>query len=339
MNHTKSIKFVLPLVTALVFLVTWAHAAAPKVKVLIIDGQNNHKWAETTPYLKAILEEAGVFTVNVSTAPPSKPNAPQLPKNATPQQQAAHEQALKAFESSQAARKASSDALWAKWRPRFSDYDVIVSNYNGEEWPEEVRAAFVAFVKNGGGFVSYHAADNAFAGWADYNEMIALGGWGGRNAKSGPYLRLREGAWTKVQEPGPCGGHGAQHEFLVETFAPGHPIMKGLPPKWMHTKDELYHQLRGPANEVNVLGAALSDATREREPMLMAISVGKGRIFHTTLGHYVEALQGLGFQVTFARGTEWAATGRVTQPAPKPGELTEGPTAAKHELKIKALTP
>src|ERR1035441_1218373 len=74
MNHTKSIKFVLPLVTALVFLVTWAHAAAPKVKVLIIDGQNNHKWAETTPYLKAILEEAGVFTVNVSTAPPSKPD-------------------------------------------------------------------------------------------------------------------------------------------------------------------------------------------------------------------------------------------------------------------------
>jgi type 1 glutamine amidotransferase len=334
-----NVSLVLALLAAVALFVTGAHADAPKIKVLIIDGQNNHKWAETTPYLKTILEEAGVFTVDVSTAPPSKPNASQLPKNATPQQKAAHAQALKALESSAAARKASSDALWAKWRPRFSDYKVIVSNYNGEEWPEEVRAAFVAFVKNGGGFVSYHAANNAFADWADYNEMIALGGWGGRNAKSGPYLRLRDGVWTRVQEPGPCGGHGPQHEFLVETFAPEHPIMKGLPPKWMHTKDELYHQLRGPAKEVNVLGSALSDVTHEEEPMLMAISFGKGRVFHTTLGHYIEALQGLGFQVTFARGTEWAATGRVTQPAPKPGELTEGPTPAMHELKIKAITP
>jgi type 1 glutamine amidotransferase len=331
MQHTKGIKLVLPLLTALALLVSGVHADAAKIKVLIIDGQNNHKWAETTPYLKAILVEAGVFTADVSTTPPSKPIAHQLPKDATPQQKAAHEKALKAFE--------GSDALWAKWRPRFSDYNVIVSNYNGEEWPEEVRAAFVAFVKNGGGFVSYHAADNAFANWADYNDMIALGGWGGRNEKSGPYLRLREGVWAKVQAPGPCGGHGAQHEFLIETFAPEHPIMKGLPSKWMHTKDELYHQLRGPAKEVNVLGSSLSDVTHEREPMLMAISFGKGRVFHTTLGHYVEALQGLGFQVTFARGTEWAATGRVTQPAPKPGELTEGPTAAMHELKIKAPTP
>jgi hypothetical protein len=195
MNHMKRIKLVLPLLTALAFLATGVRADAAKIKVLIIDGQNNHKWAETTPYLKAILVEAGVFTVDVSTTPPSKPIAPQLPKNATPQQKAAHAQALKASE--------GPDALWAKWRPRFSDYDVIVSNYNGEGWPEEVRAAFVAFVKNGGGFVSYHAADNAFADWADYNEMIALGGWGGRNEKSGPYLRLRKGMWTKAQEPWP----------------------------------------------------------------------------------------------------------------------------------------
>jgi uncharacterized protein len=312
MNCGKWIIGVLTLLAALTLLATGAHAEGAKIKVLIIDGQNNHKWAETTPYLKAILEEAGVFTVSVSTTPPAKPSA---------------------------AQKANSDALWAKWRPRFSDYDVIVSNYNGEQWPEEVRASFLAFVKNGGGLVSYHAADNAFADWADYNEMIALGGWGGRNEKSGPYLRLRDGAWTQVQEPGPCGGHGAQHEFLIETFASEHPIMKGLPSKWMHTKDELYHQLRGPAKELKVLGSALSDITHEREPMLMAITFGQGRIFHTTLGHYLEALQGLGFQVTFARGTEWAATGRVTQPAPKPGELTEGPTAAMHALKIKPPTP
>ena len=33
-----------------------------------------------------------------------------------------------------------------------------------------------------------HAANNAFGKWVEYNEMIGLGGWGGRNEDSGPYL-------------------------------------------------------------------------------------------------------------------------------------------------------
>jgi len=95
-----------------------------------------------------------------------------------------------------------------------------------------------------------------------------------------------------------------------------HPILRGLPAKWMHAKDELYHGLRGPAENVTVLASALSDKTNEHEPMLMVIPYGQGRVFHTTLGHAVDAVNGLGFQVTFARGAEWAATGQVTLPAP-----------------------
>jgi uncharacterized protein len=322
------------LLAVVVGLAAVAVQAEPaKLKALIIDGQNNHKWAETTPLLKAILENSGRFTVAVSTAPPEKPKAPQLPKNATPEQQAAHAEALKAFQADEAKRAAAAAALWDAWRPRLADYDVIVSNYNGEDWPEEVRAALVLFVRGGGGLVIYHAADNAFASWAGYNEMIGLGGWGGRTDKAGPYLRLRDGAWTPVQKPGPCGGHGPQAEFLIETYAPDHPIMKGLPPKWMHAKDELYHSLRGPAVNLSVLGYAVSEVTHEPEPMLMAITFGKGRIFHTTLGHYVDALDGLGFQVTFSRGAEWAATGKVTQPAPGPDQLTVGPKAVLRPLK------
>ncbi|MCF7675403.1 MAG: ThuA domain-containing protein [Akkermansiaceae bacterium] len=279
-------------------LVTAVCAEPAKIKCLIIDGQNNHSWQETTPVLKAILEHSGVFSVDVSTSPPN---------NANPD--------------------------WAKWQPHFADYGVIVSNYNGQAWPKELHDALVSYVKNGGGFVSYHAADNSFGDQADYNEMIGLGGWGGRNAKSGPYLRLRDGEWRPLDGPGPCGGHGPQNEFIIETFAPEHPIMKGLPAQWMHAKDELYHSLRGPAKNLSVLGHALSEQTKEQEPMLMAISYGKGRVFHTTLGHYLEALDGLGFQVTLTRGTEWAATGKVTQPAPKPGELTAGPKAALRPLK------
>ena len=43
--------------------------AADKTKVLIVDGQNNHKWMMTTPVLKQILEEPGLFSVDVSTSP------------------------------------------------------------------------------------------------------------------------------------------------------------------------------------------------------------------------------------------------------------------------------
>ena len=303
-------------------LVSSLCAQPAKLKVLIVDGQNNHQWAATTPVLKRILEEAGIFTVDVSTAP-AHPNPPSPPRNATPEQTAAYNERMKAYAPIGADYAAHGAERWAAWRPKFKDYAVVVSNYNGEDWPEEVRTAFVAFVKGGGGFVSYHAADNSFPQWPEYNEMIGLGGWGNRNEKAGPYLRLRDGVWTKDPSPGVGGGHGAQHEFLMEVRTPEHPIWRGLPDQWMHSKDELYHGLRGPADHLTVLASSLSDRTHEREPLLMTINYGAGRVFHTALGHSVETLQGLGFQITFQRGTEWAATGRVTLPAPKPGELTK----------------
>ncbi len=308
---------------------TLGGAPAERIKVLIVDGQNNHAWATTTPMLRRILAETGRFDVDVSTSPAAAPAAPRLARDATAAQKAAHAEALQRHATAVTEHKARSAAAWAAWRPDFARYAVVVSNYNGETWPEQVRDAFTKFVREGGGFVSFHAANNAFPEWPEYNAMIGLGGWGGRNEKSGPYLRLRGALWARDASPGPGGGHGPQHEFVVEVREPQHPVLRGLPPRWLHTKDELYHGLRGPAENVSVLASAYSPATKENEPMLMAIPYGRGRVFHTTLGHGVEAVNGLGFQVTFARGVEWAATGNVTLPPPPAGALVAERSAAR----------
>ena len=287
----KTLRFVLAV--SLAAAIASSALAGDKLKVLLIDGQNNHDWRKTTPVLEKILAKYDRFDVTVSTSPDNK-----APKEA-----------------------------WNAWRPEFKKFDVVLSNYNGQDWPDEVKTAFVEYVKNGGGFVSIHAADNSFPNWKEYNEMIGVGGWGRRNEKSGPKLYWKDGAIVRDTSPGGGGHHGQQHEFLVEVRDSEHPITKGLPAKWRHSKDELYDSLKGPAENIAVLATAYSDpkmgGTDHNEPSLMAINFGKGRCFHDAEGHADYSMADVGFQVTLARGCEWAATGNVTIPAPPASAMPE----------------
>jgi type 1 glutamine amidotransferase len=261
-------------------------AVAAPIKALIVTGQNNPTGQLTTPQLKQDLEATGLFQVDVATTPPKGGD-------------------MSAF------------------KPKFSDYAVVVSNYMGESWSAETNAAFVDYVRHGGGFVSLHSADNAFPAWKDYNEIIGLGGWEGRDEKSGPYVYWKDGRFVRDTSPGPGGHHGRVHPFQIVVRDSTHPITRGLPPIWMHSDDELYDHLRGPAENMTILATAFADpatgGSGRHEPMMIVLACGQGRIFHTPLGHAREgtnAQRCAGFITIFQRGTEWAATGQVTQKIP-----------------------
>lgn len=276
MHHMKPFAFLLTLC-----LMTAAVAREP-MKALIVDGQNNHKvWPETTKRMKSYLEETGLFTVDVATA---------APKGTDPD-----------------------------FKPNFSDYAVVVSNFGhgAAAWPEETQQAFEKYVAGGGGFVVVHAADNSFPEWPAYNEMIGLGGWGGRNEKSGPYVYTNDkGDVIRDTSPGRGGSHGKQWEFPVVVRDKDHPITAGMPLEWKHAQDELYDRLRGPAVNMQILATAESQSTMRHEPMIFTIAYEKGRVFHTPMGHAEYSVECVGFIATFQRGTEWAATGKVTQKLP-----------------------
>lgn len=217
-------------------------AAEPPVRVLIFSGQNNHDWKQTTPKLASILTNSGRFTVEVTERPD----------------------------------RCTADA--------FARCDVILCNWNAwgnvpvTNWPAATRAAFLHFVRSGGGHVVVHAGSCSFYDWPEYQQ---LGG----------------ASWNLGQT-----SHSAPHEFTVQPVA-DHPITRGLTP--FKTNDELWLK-PGVQSGVKVL------ATGDAQPVALVTEFGQGRGFTLLLGHEAAFMNAPGFQTLLLRGTEWAATGKVT---------------------------
>ena len=278
------------IVITILILIFSACSNEKKHQVLLVTGQSNssHNWEASHVALKKIIDNAEIFNLDIATSP-----------------------------------KKGSDM--SEFNPDFKAYDVVVIDYDGDSWSKKAQTNFEQYVANGGGVVVVHGANNSFPEWKEYNVMTGLGGWGNRDENAGPYVRWDNGEIIKDSNPGKAGMHGNKSQFIVETRDNLHPIMKGLPLKWMHTTDELYGRLRGPAKNLNVLATSWSDpktnGSGNHEPVLLTVKYGKGRIFHTVLGHvgtdkdliaYKSAL----FIYTIQRGTEWAASGIVSQKIP-----------------------
>ena len=233
----------------------------PPIQALLVSGANNHDWEWTSPVIAKALTETGRFAVKITTEPKSDlENVAQLHAD--------------------------------------GKLDLIVLDYNGPRWGEKAEASFLRAVRQGCGVTIIHAADNAFTGWTEYEQMVGL-------------------LWRKGT------GHGRYHPFDVVVVDHNHPITLGMDNMLMHP-DELYHRLvhaEGAKYQVlmSAFSAPKSGGTGRHEPMATASTFGKGHVFHTPLGHVWR--KNIPTRATWhdpqlrrliARGSEWAATGQVT---------------------------
>lgn len=278
---------------AIVAAILIAAASCSKAPIpgVIITGQNNHNWPVSHIALQKILEGTGMFTADLAVSP------------------------------------AAGEDM-SGFSVDFDRYKFVVLDYNGDSWPEPMQEAFLEYVRKGGGVIIYHAADNSFPEWEEFNKIIALGGWGNRNEESGPYIYWKDGGLVKDFTPGPGGSHGARHEYILNHRCAKHPILNGLPDKWKHASDELYDRLRGPGEIKDLLYSAYSPVDKggsgREEPLVFTVDYGKARIVHIAIGHCGDtdtledniAMQCAGFQTILLRAAEWCATGKVTQDVP-----------------------
>ncbi len=190
-------------------------------------------------------------------------------------------------------------------------YDVLVSNYCGPRWGQTAEQAVEQFVSSGKGLVVIHAASYPFGSTPVLADKMRR-----TTVYQQPWLAWGEMVGATWSDDNPRTGHAQRHAYRVEWQDKAHPVAAGL--DGFLISDELYHNFRTkPGN--HVLAAAFDSpqigGNGKQEPLIWTRDYGKGRMYHTALGHDLDAMQAPGFVSTYARGVEWAASGAVTLPA------------------------
>ncbi len=265
-----------------------------KPKVLFLSGANHHNWLVQDPYLINILKSSKLFeSVTYELLP-----------------------------------AATDDASWAVWRPKWTDYDVVVHNLDlfhsnfGRDWPDQVKRDFEAYMQAGGGLATLHAGTHGWENWDEYNKMTG-GGW--RAANFGCSLEIVGGKQTIVPlGVGPAASDVPFTDQLIHVLDPQNPITKGLPPVWKIITDNSSVYQRGPCETVTVLDYAYSKTggIDGSFPVSWTNQYHQGRFFFIAPMHVMADLAAVheaddvGFQTMWIRGVEWAATAKVTYPVP-----------------------
>lgn len=162
-------------------------------------------------------------------------------------------------------------------------YDVTFLNFSKDDHPtpRATRDNLTNFVKNGKGLVVLHAACTAFADWPEFSNLAG---------------RVFNGDLVHPHDPrGP---------FMVKIVQPQHPITQGM--KDFEADDELYTCLAGD-RPVEVLATARSRVTGKDYLMAFVFQYGKGRVFHTTLGHDGRSIETPAVAELIRRGCLWTA--------------------------------
>ncbi|MCX6875474.1 MAG: ThuA domain-containing protein [Verrucomicrobia bacterium] len=170
--------------------------------------------------------------------------------------------------------------------PQLTDWDVVILHFMDWEQPgpgPEARENLKRFVAGGKGLMLTH---------------FACGAWDGNEWPE--FRRLAGRVWDpKLPAHDPLG------KFRVEIADPEHPITKGMAP--FDTIDELYTCLAGDA-PIQVLAKATSKVDHKDYPMAFVLDYGKGRVFHTVLGHDVQAYTNSpGVGALMRRACAWTA--------------------------------
>jgi len=179
--------------------------------------------------------------------------------------------------------------VWTIEDPYFLDssaiqrYDVIVLHFMPWEQTPPADAArnnLREFVRGGKGLFILHFGCGAFQDWPEFRNLAG-----------------------RVWDP-KARAHDPQGPFRVDITDTDHPITRGM--KSFQTEDELYTCLTGD-RPIKLLATAKSKVDGKDYPMAFVFEYGKGRVFHSALGHDAKAISNPNVAELFRRGCAWTA--------------------------------